>query len=168
MSNKRKIKRNMKKRARAIVTKSPRAFVTHGLAPHLPPGRLVIVRKDTQTGEYVVLFPRAANGERLLPGRDTEPALTVKQAQDALMEAGVSHEYRDGVSMKVRPSHATVLNWIRRKLLPGAVKDPLSLGRGGAWYIPQSAISKFRPPKKGAPFKKPQAGGDSPRGDKED
>ena len=133
-------KRGIKKNARAMFDGAHRRFMLKDLPPNLPRGQLVIARKVS--GQLFVLWPFEMRGVRLADGVDVEPAYTVKEA---ITMFGPAHGIYEP------PAYATVLYWISHKLIR-ATKDSLSLGRGGAWYIPKSAIDGFHAPKRGAPF----------------
>jgi hypothetical protein len=46
-------------------------------------------------------------------------------------------------ALAVNAAYTTVMGWLRDGRIPGAVFDD-SIPRGGVWYIPQSAVEKFK------------------------
>jgi hypothetical protein len=43
----------------------------------------------------------------------------------------------------VNAAYTTVMGWLKDKAIPGAIFDDSS-PRGGVWFIPESAVDKFK------------------------
>ena len=59
----------------------------------------------------------------------------------------------------VQTPYPTVMRWLKKGLVPGAVFDESS-PRGGVWWVPRSAIKTVSHPKIGRPKKPGPQGAD--------
>lgn len=88
-------------------------------------------------GELVAALEAGRVGVRVEPEGNGPPAITSKQAREMLAQA------------RIAVSHVTVLDWLRRGILPGTKV-------GKAWAVDREKLAAmlaagFQPPKRGRP-----------------